>query len=74
MESGGWLFLAVPFGEANRLEWNHQSIYGPERYNKLIKRFEVVNVFGNLQTNNLDSYFYGENNWQNQPVVVLRKK
>ena len=74
LEPDGLLFLAVPLGKENRLEWNHHRIYGPERYNKLIKRFQVVNVFGNLQTNILGKYFHGENNWQNQPVVILRKK
>ena len=74
LKPDGLLFLAVPFGKANRLEWNHHRIYGPERYNKLVKRFQVVNVFGNQDTNILSKYFHGENNWQNQPVVVLRKK
>ena len=74
LEPDGLLFLAVPLGEANRLEWNHHRIYGIERYKKLIRRFQVIYIFGNQKTNILDKYFHGENNWQNQPVVVLRKR
>ena len=74
LEPDGLLFLAVPLGEANRLEWNHHRIYGIKRYKKLIRRFHVINIFGNQKTNILDKYFHGENNWQNQPVVVLRKR
>ena len=73
LEPDGLLFLAVPLGKENRLEWNHHRIYGPKRYKELIKRFQVMNVFGNLQTNILGKYFHGDNNWQNQPVVVLKK-
>ena len=58
LEPDGLLFLAVPLGEANRLEWNHHRIYGIERYKKLIRRFQVINIFGNQKTNILDKYFF----------------
>ena len=69
----GLLFLAVPLGEKTRLEWNHHRIYGPDRFNKLIHKFKLINLYGNQASNNINNYFIGDNNWQNQPVCVLQR-
>ena len=73
LKPDGLLFLAVPLGKENRLEWNHHRIYGPERFRKLVRHFKLLNVDGHLSASTIGPYFYGENNWQNQPVMVFTK-
>ncbi len=73
LKPNGLLFLAVPLGFHDELIWNHHRIYGPKRFKQLIDGFNILNIYGNFG-NKLDDYFYGSNNWQNQPVIVLSKK
>ncbi len=68
----GLLFLSVPLGKHNEVVWNHHRIYGPGRLKQLINGFKLLNIYGR-NGKNLSDYYYGSNNWQNQPVLVLQK-
>ncbi len=72
LKPNGLIYLSVPLGKHNELVWNHHRIYGPTRLNKLIDGFTLLNVYGR-HGKNLSDYYFGSNNWQNQPVLVLQK-
>lgn len=73
LKPDGLLYLSVPLGKQNEVIWNHHRIYGPTRLNQLIDGFKLLNIYGR-HGKNLSDYFFGSNNWQNQPVLVLQKQ
>ena len=75
LKTNGLIYLSVPLGKTNQLIWNHHRIYGKSRFQKsnkkLIEGFILIDVFGKF-SNNINKYFFGNNNWQNQPIVILK--
>ena len=72
LKPDGLLFLGIPLG-ADITYFNGHRIYGPCRFEMLLKRWKLLEKFGMNDEKSDHDYFQGDD-WKNQPLLVLQKK
>lgn len=76
LRPGGLLFLGVPVGARDHIEFNVHRIYGPCRWKLMMDGWDIIGSFGadDITEKSVDwkSHFKGDS-WANQPLFVMKK-
>jgi len=76
LKPGGLLFLGVPIGARDHIEFNVHRIYGPCRWKLMMDGWDIIGSFGanDGTEDSVDwkSHFKGDA-WANQPLFVMKK-